>query len=319
MAGNKVKISLRHLKKRFGRLQVLTDANLDIYEGETMVIIGKSGTGKSVILKHIMGLLLPDGGRILIDGDEITNPKNVDIYKIRKKLGMLFQGSALFDSMSVGENIAFAVREHKHPPESEINKLIARSLEMVDLQATISKKMPAELSGGMKKRVGLARVIAMDPEVILYDEPTTGLDPITSDTINQLIINMQKRLKVTTIVVTHDMVSAYKVSDRIAMLHDDGKIIFTGSADQLRASRNPQVQQFIRGQKKPYYEGRITPEEQAAQFDEKFDISLFAQRENVRLCDACGKPINTGQKWISREEGGRSFVYHELCADAPGA
>ncbi len=307
------------MKKRFGDKDVLQDANLDIFQGETMVIIGKSGTGKSVILKHIMGLMQPDGGRILIDGEEITNPQEVDIYKIRQKLGMLFQGSALFDSMTVGENIAFAVREHKHPPEDELQKLIADCLEMVDLQAKVAALMPAELSGGMKKRVGLARVIAMKPEVILYDEPTTGLDPITSDTINELIMNMQRKLKVTTIVVTHDMVSAYRVSDRIAML-EKGEIIFVGTPDELRSSRNPFVQQFIRGQKKPYYEGYIAPPKDAAKFDEKFDINRFVSaKEVVRFCDACRKPINPGQEGISRQEGGVSYTYHKLCADAPGA
>lgn len=319
MTEKKVKISIRHLKKRFGGNIVLKNANVDICEGETMTIIGKSGTGKSVILKHIMGLLLPDGGSILIDGEEITNPRKVDIYNIRRKLGMLFQGSALFDSMSVGENISFAVREHKHLSEEELKRLVVRCLEMVDLQSTIAEKMPAELSGGMKKRVGLARVIAMDPHVILYDEPTTGLDPITSDTINELIINMQKKLRVTSIVVTHDMVSAYKVSDRIAMLND-GEIIFTGTADELRSSRNPIVQQFIRGQKKPYYEGYIAPEKEAAQFEEKFDISRFSSGgEKVKFCDACRKVINPGQEWITREEGGIKYIYHKLCADAPGA
>ncbi|MFH1760319.1 MAG: ABC transporter ATP-binding protein [bacterium] len=319
MNNKNIKISLKHLKKRFGRLAVLTDTNLDINEGETMVIIGKSGTGKSVILKHIMGLIQPDGGHISIDGTEITNPREVNIYSIRRKLGMLFQGSALFDSMSVGENIAFAVREHKHPPESDLKKLISKCLEMVDLQSTIADKMPAELSGGMKKRVGLARVIAVDPEVILYDEPTTGLDPITSDTINELILNMQKKLNVTSIVVTHDMVSAYKVSDRIAML-DNGEIIFTGTADQLRASRNPTVQQFIRGQKKPYYEGHIASSRDAAKFDEKFDIGQFKKtQDKYTICDACNRPIRPGQKMISRQEGGENYTYHELCADAPGA
>jgi phospholipid/cholesterol/gamma-HCH transport system ATP-binding protein len=264
-------IKLEHLKKHFKKLEVLRDVNLDIEKGETMVVIGRSGQGKSVILKHIMGLLQPDGGRVLVNGQEISSPRSVDLYKIRKKLGMLFQGSALFDSMDVGENISFALREHTDLTEGEIARIAAEKLEMVGLRG-IERKMPSELSGGMKKRVGLARVIAMNPQVILYDEPTTGLDPITADTINDLILEMQERLKVTTIVVTHDMVSAYKVGDRIAMLHD-GIIIFKGSSNELKLRRDPRVQQFIRGQRKLMYEGKLATEEEKTQFDAKFKIS----------------------------------------------
>ncbi|MFH0921911.1 MAG: ABC transporter ATP-binding protein [Fibrobacterota bacterium] len=264
-------IHLEHLKKHFKKMEVLRDVNLKIEKGETMVVIGRSGQGKSVILKHIMGLLQPDGGRVLIEGQEISSPRQVDLYKIRMKLGMLFQGAALFDSMDVGENIAFALREHTTLTEKEIADIVAEKLEMVGLRG-IERKMPAELSGGMKKRVGLARVIAMNPQVILYDEPTTGLDPITSDTINDLILDMQDKLKVTSIVVTHDMVSAYKVANRIAMLHD-GVIIFTGSPAELKASRDARVQQFILGQRKLQYDGTLATADEQIKYAAKFNIS----------------------------------------------
>ena len=264
-------VKLEHLKKHFKKVEVLRDVSLTIEKGETMVIIGRSGVGKSVILKHIMGLLQPDGGRVLVEGEEISSPNQVDLYRIRKKLSMLFQGSALFDSMTVGDNIAFALREHTDLSEAEIQRIVADKLELVGLRG-IEHKMPAELSGGMKKRVGLARAIAMEPQVILYDEPTTGLDPITADTINDLILDMQQKLKVTSIVVTHDMVSAYKVGDRIAMIHD-WIIIFTGTGNELKASRDPRVQQFIRGQRKLMYEGLIGTQEEQTKYQEKFNIS----------------------------------------------
>jgi phospholipid/cholesterol/gamma-HCH transport system ATP-binding protein len=266
-------IRLSHLKKRFGSQHVLRDVSLDITKGETMAVIGRSGQGKSVILKHIMGLLKPDGGQVLVEDQEISSPTQVDLYAIRKRLGMLFQGAALFDSMNVGENLAFPLREHTKYTEEEIQKVIKEKLEMVDLQYEFAGKLPSELSGGMKKRVGLARVLVMEPEVILYDEPTTGLDPITSDTINELILSMQRRLHVTTIVVTHDMVSVYKVTGengRVAMLHE-GKIIFTGSSDELRNSKNPYVRQFILGERKLRYEGIIASDKEKDMFAVKFD------------------------------------------------
>jgi len=272
---DEVMIKLDHLRKNFKKVEVLRDVNLEIRRGETMVVIGRSGQGKSVILKHIMGLLQPDGGRAVVDKEEVTSPQQVDLYRIRKKLGMLFQGAALFDSMDVGENIAFALREHTTLSEKEIAAIVAEKLEMVGLRG-IERKMPSELSGGMKKRVGLARVIAMNPEVILYDEPTTGLDPITSDTINDLILEMQQKLRVTSIVVTHDMISAYKVADRIAMLHD-GSIIFTGTVSDLKATRDPRVQQFIRGQRKLMYEGTYATDDEQAQYTAKFNISDLAR------------------------------------------
>ena len=246
-------LKIEHLKKHFGSNQVLVDVNIDINRGEVVSIIGQSGHGKSVILKNIMGLMLPDGGRILFEGETISSPttKSEEFEKVRKRFGMLFQGAALFDSMTVGENIAFPLRERTSMTEEEIKKTIVDVLAMVGLHG-IEEVMPAELSGGMRSRVGLARAIAMKPEVMLYDEPTSALDPIMSDKINDLITDLRNKLNMTSIVVTHDIASAYKISDRIAMLHD-GKIIFQGTPGDIRASRNPYIQQFIRGQRKMYY------------------------------------------------------------------
>ena len=245
-----VMIELRGLKKSFGRQDVLLDVNLDIRRGETMVIIGQSGGGKSVILKHMIGLLQPDGGTVTVDGNTISSPKFFDTHTIRRKMGMLFQMGALFDSMDTGENIAFALREH-HPELSEkrIQEIVTEKLEMINLKPEFRTKMPSELSGGMRKRVALARAIALEPEILLYDEPTTGLDPITSDVINDLILDMQKKLGVTSVVVTHDMVSAFKVADRIAMLYK-GRIIEVGTVDEIKNTTNPFVHQFITGQRK---------------------------------------------------------------------
>jgi phospholipid/cholesterol/gamma-HCH transport system ATP-binding protein len=249
MSGNQL-IELKHLEKSFGPQKVLRDVVLEIRRGETMVIIGTSGGGKSVILKHMIGLLQPDGGEVVVDGQVISSPGRIDVKTIRKRMGMLFQGAALFDSMNVGENIKFAVREHNAKlSEDDLERIVTECLHMINLNPDFRFKMPSELSGGMKKRLGLARVIALNPEIILYDEPTTGLDPITSDVINDLILDMQSKLGVTSVVVTHDMVSAYKIADRMAMLFD-GRIIFVGTPEEIRATSNPYVQQFIRGQRK---------------------------------------------------------------------
>ena len=238
-------IEIRNLQKSFGSKPVLRGVNLDIQKGESQIIIGRSGCGKSVLLKHIIGLVQPDAGQIYVDGEEVTAASTRDLYRMRRKFGMLFQGAALFDSMTVGENVALGVREHRMFDEAEINRRVAEKLQLVRLPNTQHLK-PAELSGGMKKRVGLARALMMDPEFVLYDEPTTGLDPITSDAINDLIIECNQQLGVTSIVVTHDMTSAYKVGTRFAMLHN-GEVIFTGATDEVRRTNHPVVKQFIEG------------------------------------------------------------------------
>jgi len=246
---NDIMIKLRNLRKSFGKQDVLLDVNLDIRRGETIVIIGQSGGGKSVILKHMIGLLQPDGGEVSVDNVTISTPKFFDTHTIRKRMGMLFQMGALFDSMNTGENIAFALREH-HPElsEKQIQDTVTEKLKLINLVPEFRTKMPNELSGGMKKRVALARAIALSPEILLYDEPTTGLDPITSDVINDLILDMQSKLGVTSVVVTHDMVSAFKVADRIAMLYK-GRIIEIGTVDEIKNTENPFVKQFITGQR----------------------------------------------------------------------
>jgi phospholipid/cholesterol/gamma-HCH transport system ATP-binding protein len=240
-------IELKDLNKAFRKQKVLKGVNLSIRRGETMVIIGQSGGGKSVILKHMIGLLQPDKGEVTIDNETISNPNYFNVEMARKLMGMLFQNGALFDSMNTGENIAFALREHNpHLTEKEILRTIQEKLEMIHLKPEFRTKMPAELSGGMRKRVALARTIALNPAIILYDEPTTGLDPVTSDVINDLIIDMQRKLGVTSVVVTHDMASAYKIADRIAMLWD-GQIIACGTVEEIQNTKNPYVKQFITG------------------------------------------------------------------------
>ncbi len=242
-----VMIELKNLRKGFRKQQVLKGVNLSIRRGETMVIIGQSGGGKSVILKHMIGLLQPDKGEVTVDGETISTHDYFNVQMARKLMGMLFQNGALFDSMNTGENIAFALREHNPKmSEKEILRTIHEKLELINLKPEFRTKMPAELSGGMRKRVALARTIALNPSIILYDEPTTGLDPVTSDVINDLIIDMQNKLGVTSVVVTHDMASAYKIADRIAMLYE-GQIIACGTVDEIRNTKNPYVKQFITG------------------------------------------------------------------------
>ncbi|PIP68303.1 MAG: ABC transporter ATP-binding protein [Candidatus Omnitrophica bacterium CG_4_9_14_0_2_um_filter_42_8] len=238
-------IEIINLSKAFTRSKVLDNLNLIINSGEVIVIIGRSGCGKSVLLKHIIGLMKPDIGQVIIDGNDMTRLEEHEMDKIRLSFGMLFQGAALFDSMTVGENVGFTLREHTNTPEEDIRKKVAGSLELVGLKG-IEKLMPAELSGGMKKRVGLARAICNNPGIILYDEPTTGLDPIMADAINDLIIDLNNKLNVTSIVVTHDMVSAFKIADRIAMLYK-GKIITIGTPDDIKNTKDPIVKQFITG------------------------------------------------------------------------
>lgn len=246
-------LKIEHLKKSFGTKQVLRDINIEIMPGEVTCIIGQSGHGKSVILKNIMGLMKPDGGRIIFNGNIISSPvtPESEYDNVRHKFGLLFQGAALFDSMTVGDNIGFTMRERTNLTEDEIQERIKNGLAMVGLH-NIEEQMPAELSGGMRSRVGLARAVAMEPDIMLYDEPTSALDPIMSDKINDLILDLRKKLNMTSIVITHDMGSAYKIADRICMLHN-GKIIFQGSPAEIRASRNSYIQQFISGHRKLYY------------------------------------------------------------------
>ena len=239
-------IEINDLAKTFEDHLVLGGANLTIKTGETMVIIGRSGCGKSVLLKHIVGLMKPDRGQVLIDEVDVTALSGSQLDAVRLKIGMLFQGAALFDSMTVEENVAFALREHTQMDEPSIQQRVKECLALVGLDG-IDDLHPAELSGGMRKRVGLARAIANHPEIILYDEPTTGIDPIMGDIINDLIIALRDRLKVTSVVVTHDMRSATKVADRIAMLYN-GTMIEVGTPEQVNHSTNPVVQQFIKGE-----------------------------------------------------------------------
>jgi phospholipid/cholesterol/gamma-HCH transport system ATP-binding protein len=241
-------IEIVDLYKSFGQKEVLRGVNLFIEKGQSMVIIGGSGSGKSVLLKHIIGLLRPDKGSVFIEGLDITKLNEKNLYKVRKKFGMLFQGAALFDSLKVWENVSFFLMRHRGISEKKAKEIAIEKLRLVGLVG-IEDLMPSELSGGMRKRVGLARAIAHDPEILLYDEPTTGLDPIMADAINDLIIDLKKKLNVTSVAITHDMPSAYKIGDRIAMLYE-GKIIEVGTPEEIKNSSNPIVRQFITGSAK---------------------------------------------------------------------
>jgi len=241
-------IKLIDLWKSFGNNQVLKGLDLNIEEGETIVIIGQSGCGKSVLLKTVVRLLEPDRGEIEIEDISLRNISKHELYEIRKKIGMVFQGSALFDSLNVWENVGLGLIEHSKMNRAEIRKIAREKLKLVGL-INVGDKYPAELSGGMKKRVAIARAIAMDPKFVFYDEPTTGLDPIIADRINDLIIELQKKLKITTVAVTHDMISAYKIANRIAMLYN-GRIIFDGTPNEVQNTDNSYVQQFINGKGK---------------------------------------------------------------------
>lgn len=238
-------IELINVSKNLGGKQVLDHMSLTVEEGETKVIIGRSGVGKSVTLKHIVRLLEPDEGNVRVEGRDVLALHGRELNELHMEIGLVFQGGALFDSLTVGENVGFILREHMNMVQSEIDKRVKESLALVGLY-DVELYMPADLSGGMKKRVALARAICTRPKIILYDEPTTGVDPITADAINQLIDELHDKLKVTSIVVTHDMRSAYKVADRIAMLYE-GKIIAEGTPDEIRYSHNPYVHQFITG------------------------------------------------------------------------
>jgi len=239
-------IELKDVSKRFGRLIVLRHLDLAIEKGQSTVVIGASGTGKSVMLKHIVGLLRPDDGEVWFDGKRIDDLAERDLMVIRERFGFLFQMGALFDSLNVEQNVGFPLVEHTNHPGDKISEIVTEKLRLVGLP-DVGKKMPGELSGGQKKRVALARAIALNPEVILYDEPTTGLDPVRSDVINELILKLQRELNVTSIVVTHDMQSAFKVGDRIVMLHE-GRVIFDGTPEQIRTTDNPVVKRFVTGE-----------------------------------------------------------------------
>ena len=245
-------IQVKDVYKSFGQNHVLRGTNLEVKCGESMVVIGGSGTGKSVLIKCVIGLLHHDRGEIYVDGTEISNLDEKAWNELRKKFGMLFQRDALFDSLTVWENVGFGVRQHTKLSDGESKAIAVEKLKLVGLQ-NVENLMPSELSGGMRKRVSLARAIAMEPAILLYDEPTTGLDPIMANVINELIVRMREKLDVTSIAITHDMVSAYQIADRIAMLYK-GEIIEVGTPEQIKKSSNEIVRQFIHGN----VEGPIT-------------------------------------------------------------
>ena len=247
-------IKVVDLHKAFGPKKVLQGANLEIRKGESMVVLGGSGTGKSVLIKCIIGILKADAGEVYVAEQEVLSMKELQLNEMRKRFGMLFQGGALFDSLSVWENVGFGLKQHTRLSDKEIKDRAVEKLKLVGL-FNVENLRTSELSGGMMKRVSLARAICMEPEILLYDEPTTGLDPIMADVINELIIHLKKTIKVTSIAITHDMVSAYKIADKIAMLYK-GKIIEVGTPDEIRGSKNEVVQQFIHGRA----EGPITAE-----------------------------------------------------------
>jgi len=277
-------IEVRRLTKSFGAQRVLEDINLDVYPGEILVVIGGSGCGKSTLLRHLIGSLVPDRGSIRMFGSEMTTMSEGDLNKLRKRFGVVFQSGALFNSLSVGENLALLLREHTALDVSTIETMVKIKLELVGLREH-SDKMPAMLSGGMKKRAGLARAIALDPQVLFYDEPTSGLDPVTSAEIDQLIIDLARKLNVTSMVVTHEMHSAFTMADRMCML-DSGKIIKTGTRqefeslrdsnlDRLQSQQDKLVRQFLRGD--AY--GPITDRKVARRYED--DLLMQSVRDDV--------------------------------------
>ena len=238
-------ISLRQLNITFGTHTVLDNIDLDVYKGETLAVLGPSGTGKSTVLRSMIGLLEPNGGQIFIQGEDVSGLDEDGWNRLRMKMGMVFQYSALFDFLTVGENVAFGLRQHTDKSDEEIQGIVTQMLDLVGLPGT-QDLYPAELSGGMKKRVGLARSIAVNPEIVLYDEPTAGLDPIMSRNISRLIKKTQEQLHVTSVLVTHDMQSAFYAADRVAMLYE-GHIVAIGTAEEMKNSTNPIVKAFIEG------------------------------------------------------------------------
>src|SRR5687767_3424331 len=237
-------VEFQDLYKAYGSKHVLRGATLRVFRGEVLVILGGSGTGKSVTLRHMLGLEVPDSGRVIVEEEDVTDLPEEELYRVRKKFGMLFQSAALFDSMTVFENVAYPLREHTEMSEDDIARAVREKLELVNLPNT-EHLMPVDLSGGMRKRVGLARSIVLDPKVILYDEPTTGLDPITAQTINELIIDLQAKLNVTSVVVTHDIHSAFSVGDRVAFLNE-GVFEWIGTMDDARDSDHPKLREFLK-------------------------------------------------------------------------
>ena len=240
-----VVIKAENVTKRFGDRTILNGINLEIYRGETFVIMGGSGCGKSTFLRHLIGALIPDQGKVSVLGKDLSTLNEDEMDKLKKKLGMSFQSSALFDSMTVGENVSLPLREHTKLDKSVIDIVVKMKLEMVGLRG-FEDLMPSQLSGGMRKRVGLARAIVMDPEIVFYDEPTAGLDPIVSGVIDKLILDLSKKLSITSIVVTHDMKSVFSIADRVAMLYE-GRVLEVGTTKEISASKNQMVQQFISG------------------------------------------------------------------------
>ena len=238
-----MKITLENISKSFGEQKVLDGLDLTLESKKITFIIGQSGGGKSVLLKHIIGLVKPDSGRVLVDDTDISSLDEAGMNEIRKNFGMLFQDAALFDSMTVGENVAFPLNEHRRLPKKEVQQIVMEKLLQVGLTG-VTQKMPSELSGGMRKRVGLARALALDPKIILFDEPTTGLDPIMCDAIDQLIVETQKNTGATCVVISHDIDSTFKIAHRVAMLYN-GKIIAYGSPEDIRNSSNPVLSQFV--------------------------------------------------------------------------
>lgn len=240
-------IELKEVHKSFGRHEVHKGINIKVPRGGITVILGPSGTGKSVLLKEMMGLIMPDKGEVIVDGIDITKISKRELVNIRKRFGMLFQNAALFDSMTVYENVAFPLREHTKLKEKQIKEIVIEKLRLVGLK-DVENKMPSELSGGMRKRVGLARAIVLEPQIILYDEPTTGLDPIMRDVVDDLIYSTQKHLNITSVVISHDIDSAFKIADYMAMIYA-GNTILNDTKDNFKNSDNPYVQQFINGSK----------------------------------------------------------------------
>ena len=245
MNDNTPMISLQHVDKTLGGKKVLDDMSIDVGRGDSFVIVGGSGVGKSVTIKHIIGLIRPDRGQVVVDGQDITEMRPVDLNRFRRKFGMSFQEGALFDSMSVFENIAFPLRRHTKFTEPQIRERVDECLDLVHLEG-VSSNRPSELSGGMRRRVGFARAISLKPEILLFDEPTTGLDPVISDVIADLIVEMDRTLNTTTVTITHDMKVAFKIADRVAMLYK-GRIVEEGTPESFQHSQNPIVQQFIQG------------------------------------------------------------------------